>query len=249
MEADVRGRNCRYPAWFLTHTHWQTLDGRWTYNLHKNSTLRITNITQQQPQPHGNAGSTPSSNPHPFSSSGMDSRQEQKAVCHSVLDLADQTARVVVHISQGWYVGCGGVFDVPSSLSPWNKRDKTQKRIGKEIKIRGSFSYYPSLSDYNSTTGKRVRGGMLFASYGHSFLDPSLQTFFFFFVSFSIVHPAGSFISSPCKRERERSSYSQIPRFSGNENFQRSHHIGKGRDLTPSGIYFGLSLSVDVCWD
>ena len=114
VEADGRGRNCRYPSWFLAHTHWQTLDGRWTYNLHKNSTLRITNITQQ----HGSGSALPSNPPHSFSPSGVDSRQEQKAVCNSVVDLGDNVARVVAHLSQGWYVR---VSDVPSSLSATTK--------------------------------------------------------------------------------------------------------------------------------
>jgi hypothetical protein len=70
----------------LAHNHWQTLDGRWTYNLHKNQTLRIVNV---------------SSNP----GSSADPRHEQKAVCHSVIDMAESNAaRVVAHVSHGWCV-------------------------------------------------------------------------------------------------------------------------------------------------
>lgn len=96
-------RRCHYPSWFLAHNRWQTLDGRWSYNPHKNTTLRITNITA-----HGTSSSTGPA----FSSGGstnggnigVDSRQEQKAVCQSVLDLGDGAARVVAHLSQGWCV-------------------------------------------------------------------------------------------------------------------------------------------------
>lgn len=90
----------------MAHTHWQTLDGRWTYTLHKNSTLRIVNITHN-PSSSSSTGSGSTSSPLSGLSGGMDSRQEQKAVCHSVLDHLgsnNRTYRVVAHLSQGWYV-------------------------------------------------------------------------------------------------------------------------------------------------
>lgn len=102
--AEAEGRRCHYPSWFLAHNRWQTLDGRWIYNLHKNSTLRITNITT-----HGSlvsAGAAFVSSGGSANGGGVDSRQEQKAVCQSVLDLPDNAARVVVHLSQGWCVSC-----------------------------------------------------------------------------------------------------------------------------------------------
>lgn len=110
--AEAEGKRCHYPSWFLAHNRWQTLDGRWTYNLHKNSTLRITNVTT-----HGTLGvSTGPVFSSSGSASGVDSRQEQKALCQSVLDLPDNAARVVAHLSQGWYVSVT-LGDAPSSLS------------------------------------------------------------------------------------------------------------------------------------
>ena len=98
------GRRCRYPWWLLLHNHWQTLDLRWSYSLHKNSTLRITDVGGPSPVSHaaslsrggGNAGGSVSV------LSGVDSRQEQKAICHSLVDLHENATRVVVHLSQGW---------------------------------------------------------------------------------------------------------------------------------------------------
>lgn len=109
VESENR-RNCRYPAWFLAHSHWQTLDGRWTYSLHKNSTLRIVNVTA-----HHGATPAPTASPSLVPTIGVDSRQEQKAVCHSSLDLTDGEVRIVTHLSQGW---CVPYTIIPSSLSP-----------------------------------------------------------------------------------------------------------------------------------
>ena len=113
ISGESDSRKCHYPSWFLAHNRWQTLDGRWSYNPHKNTTLRITNIAA-----HGTVSSSagPSFSSGGSSSSGVDSRQEQKAVCQSVLDLGDGTARVVAHLSQGWCVSVT-FRDTRSSLS------------------------------------------------------------------------------------------------------------------------------------
>ena len=101
--AEADGRKCHYPGWFLAHNRWQTLDGRWTYNLHKNSTMRIINntTTGHVTLTSGNIVGGPSFG---AGSASVDSRMEQKAVCQSVLDLGDGAARVVAHLSQGWCV-------------------------------------------------------------------------------------------------------------------------------------------------
>ena len=104
--AEADGRKCHYPGWFLAHNRWQTLDGRWTYTLHKNSTMRIINNTTSG---HGTLTSAVVLGGPSFGAAGsasVDSRMEQKAACQSVLDLGDGAARVVAHLSQGWCVSC-----------------------------------------------------------------------------------------------------------------------------------------------
>ena len=44
ISGESDSRKCHYPSWFLAHNRWQTLDGRWSCNPHKNTTLRIINI-------------------------------------------------------------------------------------------------------------------------------------------------------------------------------------------------------------
>lgn len=100
--AEADGRKCHYPGWFLAHNRWQTLDGRWTYALHKNSTMRIINNTTSG---HGTVTSAIVGGPSfGAGSASVDSRMEQKAACQSVLELGDGAARVVAHLSQGWCV-------------------------------------------------------------------------------------------------------------------------------------------------
>jgi len=105
------GRRCRYPSWLLQHNHWQTLDGRWTYSLHKNSTLRIIDVSGVGPSA-SHAASLSSGGGGGGGGvagvsvlAGIDSRQEQKAVCHSIIDLAENATRVVAHLSQGCQTG------------------------------------------------------------------------------------------------------------------------------------------------
>lgn len=102
ISVEAEGRRYRYPSWFVAHSHWHTLDGRWSYSLHKNVTLRIANVSAHAAHKEAPpAASSASSAPPP---SLPDSRHEQKATCHSVLELGESAARVVAHLSQGWCV-------------------------------------------------------------------------------------------------------------------------------------------------
>jgi hypothetical protein len=120
--AEADGRKCHYPSWFLAHNRWQTLDGRWTYALHKNSTMRIINNTTSGHATLSSAaviGGGGLSFGSAAGSASVDSRMEQKAACQSVLDLGDGAARVVAHLSQGWCVCHVFLFHpLPSLLSP-----------------------------------------------------------------------------------------------------------------------------------
>ncbi|XP_046631186.1 uncharacterized protein LOC124311002 [Daphnia pulicaria] len=107
-KAEADGRKCHYPSWFLAHNRWQTLDGRWTYALHKNSTMRIINNTTSGHATLSSAaviGGGGLSFGSAAGSASVDSRMEQKAACQSVLDLGDGAARVVAHLSQGCQSG------------------------------------------------------------------------------------------------------------------------------------------------
>ncbi|KAI9551902.1 hypothetical protein GHT06_022237 [Daphnia sinensis] len=100
-KAEADGRKCHYPSWFLAHNRWQTLDGRWAYTLHKNSTMRIINNTTT-----AHVTATIIGGPSfGAASASVDSRMEQKAVCQSVLELNDGAVRVVAHLSQGCQSG------------------------------------------------------------------------------------------------------------------------------------------------
>jgi hypothetical protein len=159
--AEADGRKCHYPSWFLAHNRWQTLDGRWTYALHKNSTMRIINNTTSGHATLSSAaiiGGGGLSFGSAAGSASVDSRMEQKAACQSVLDLGDGAARVVAHLSQGWCVCHVFLFHpLPSLLSPSILKPPSGLALCIEVKDRKTVG-----SSSLSSLPTEVGGGRIF---------------------------------------------------------------------------------------